>query len=715
MAYPNIYSVTYSYTGFQMSQGNSSFPGTQLDADLAGLTSDVTNIAQFVKGVMRSDGALNNGLVTYDSLAPQLQTAGLAPATAWQTATSYLVGNSVIINSSLYRCLVAHTSGVFATDLAAADWLLVSVLAGPAGAAGAGYGGTSATSLVIANGVTKVFQTQAGMAYQVGNFVRASSAASGANFMEGFISAYSGTSMSIAVSNAGGAGTFASWVLSLSVPSPVSQAMLPVVNATTLALAHTAFGLGGAGTGLQDDGNGNIRVNNPVVAVSTNQAVVAGFELERFIATGPINFTFPRSNTLWNGFGFWIEAVTGDSTLLIDSHDTFSGNLAAGTSLTVPAGAKIFVTTDGAGNWYHEGLPWLVPLARSTSGAYAVSASDMAKILAFNDGTKQVIGFPAANTLPSKFRCLIVNSDLTLVGKRVSGIGADFIMYPGQAYTVEMVAGVLTIPGGLERWVLEQATTFYVDPAAGGSFNDGLAPGAARAFASPQIGIDAICNNLDVNRQNVVLQFADGTYSIPIHLYPVTGWGTIGGHSELIVQGDMTTPGNCIVSVSNSNCFSMVGLTTPWRIQGFHMTVTSGTGNCVSVDGGSFCYIGAANEFGACPNSHISVSYKSFVESVGGSYSIVGSAANHINANVSSLADMVGTQITFVGSITFSNSFVTAQELCDVTFQTCSFVGSFTGQRYSSILNSVVNTGGGGSGFFPGTIAGTTGTGGQYG
>ena len=37
MVYPNKPQIAYSYTGFQQSQGNNSFPGTQLDNDLFGL------------------------------------------------------------------------------------------------------------------------------------------------------------------------------------------------------------------------------------------------------------------------------------------------------------------------------------------------------------------------------------------------------------------------------------------------------------------------------------------------------------------------------------------------------------------------------------------------------------------------------------------------------------------------------------------------------
>jgi hypothetical protein len=73
MAYPSIYDVTYSYTGFQQSQGNNSFPGTQLDADLNGLESAIDGVSAFMKNVIRSDGKLNNGIVTLDSLSLALQ------------------------------------------------------------------------------------------------------------------------------------------------------------------------------------------------------------------------------------------------------------------------------------------------------------------------------------------------------------------------------------------------------------------------------------------------------------------------------------------------------------------------------------------------------------------------------------------------------------------------------------------------------------------
>ena len=48
-------------------------------------------------------------------------------APVWVTGTAYTVGQYVTNGTSTYICLVAHTSGTFATDLAAADWVLANM------------------------------------------------------------------------------------------------------------------------------------------------------------------------------------------------------------------------------------------------------------------------------------------------------------------------------------------------------------------------------------------------------------------------------------------------------------------------------------------------------------------------------------------------------------------------------------------------------------
>lgn len=43
----------------------------------------------------------------------------------WVTATAYTLGQRVISSGMIYQCQIAHTSGTFATDLAAGDWVAV--------------------------------------------------------------------------------------------------------------------------------------------------------------------------------------------------------------------------------------------------------------------------------------------------------------------------------------------------------------------------------------------------------------------------------------------------------------------------------------------------------------------------------------------------------------------------------------------------------------
>ena len=45
---------------------------------------------------------------------------------AWLTGTAYKIGDLVTDSGNYYRCLVAHTSGTFATDLAAVKWVLTA-------------------------------------------------------------------------------------------------------------------------------------------------------------------------------------------------------------------------------------------------------------------------------------------------------------------------------------------------------------------------------------------------------------------------------------------------------------------------------------------------------------------------------------------------------------------------------------------------------------
>jgi hypothetical protein len=104
------------------------FPGQSLDVEFAAIEAVTDAIETNLAIIQRDDGQLANSSVGFDQLSPSLQSAGIAPANAWMTGTSYILGTPVVEAGVLYRCLVPHTSGVFATDLAAGDWVFVASL-----------------------------------------------------------------------------------------------------------------------------------------------------------------------------------------------------------------------------------------------------------------------------------------------------------------------------------------------------------------------------------------------------------------------------------------------------------------------------------------------------------------------------------------------------------------------------------------------------------
>jgi hypothetical protein len=99
MADPTGYTVSYSFGGFQANNPTTPLPAPALDNELANAAAAIATLISAVKDVRRSDGALKNGIVTFDSFASGLQllidptngnlvAAAVATAQAAQTAAS---------------------------------------------------------------------------------------------------------------------------------------------------------------------------------------------------------------------------------------------------------------------------------------------------------------------------------------------------------------------------------------------------------------------------------------------------------------------------------------------------------------------------------------------------------------------------------------------------------------------------------------------------
>lgn len=125
MTYPVVYDVTYSYTGFSASLGDGSFPGTQLDADLAGLTAAQQSLLEFIQGSFRSDGVLfvealpqAADLTAYTQQA--LDAADAADVSAGAAATSAANAAASATNSAGSATAAAGSAGNAAASAAAA-------------------------------------------------------------------------------------------------------------------------------------------------------------------------------------------------------------------------------------------------------------------------------------------------------------------------------------------------------------------------------------------------------------------------------------------------------------------------------------------------------------------------------------------------------------------------------------------------------------------
>ena len=79
---------------------------------------------------------------------------GSGGVSLWLTANPYLVNDVVIESNKIYRCLVAHTSGTFATDLAALRWVEVS--ASPSTPYSLSNGGTNSSLTAVNGGIVWV-------------------------------------------------------------------------------------------------------------------------------------------------------------------------------------------------------------------------------------------------------------------------------------------------------------------------------------------------------------------------------------------------------------------------------------------------------------------------------------------------------------------------------------------------------------------------------
>ncbi len=108
----------------------------------------------------------------------------------------------------------------------------------------------------------------------------------------------------------------------------------------------------GIGSGLRDDGAGNVQTNEALANVTGASTLAAADHATVKIATAAANLTIPHSTTLWNGWGFIYIAGAGAITITPNASDTVIANGVAqtlGAAYVIAQGNWGIVQTDGAG------------------------------------------------------------------------------------------------------------------------------------------------------------------------------------------------------------------------------------------------------------------------------------------------------------------------------------------------------------------------------
>ena len=126
MAQPTAYARQADFTDHSTNNPTTPHVGVNMDAEFDAILTTLAETLVNLALLQRDDGALANGIVHPDSFTAAslaLMGGSWSPEGAWVTATAYVASDVVTEGGAGYVCVTAHTSGTFATDLAAGKWI----------------------------------------------------------------------------------------------------------------------------------------------------------------------------------------------------------------------------------------------------------------------------------------------------------------------------------------------------------------------------------------------------------------------------------------------------------------------------------------------------------------------------------------------------------------------------------------------------------------
>jgi hypothetical protein len=227
---------------------------------------------------------------------------------------------------------------------------------------------------------------------------------------------------------------------------------------------------------------------------------------------------------------------------------------------------------------------------------------------------------------------------------------------------------------------------------------------------------------------NKVYQIDQGNYGVLILLDSIdattgniTVWAPwVGGNpvngpsgfgSSVTIRGDFLNPSNFTVSVTNNSCVK-ASYNATLNIEGLKCVV-AGSGSGIYSSADAIVTISNSFDFGSNAGDHM-------LANSGGkilcshNYLISGGGASHYREALGGTIECQNITAFVTNSITFSHSFAWGDAGGNLNAAGNSYnlgVNTVTGKKHDATFNAMLDSGGGD---FPGTTAGTTGTGGQF-
>lgn len=266
----------------------------------------------------------------------------------------------------------------------------------------------------------------------------------------------------------------------------------------------------------------------------------------------------------------------------------------------------------------------------------------------------------------------------------------------------------LVQPASQVKWAKERLTanrTYYV-ATTGSNSNSGL---SGSPFLTIQYALDFVSKNIDCNGYEITISVADGTYAENVAM-PL-----VAGAKRLYIIGAsidntkiLPASGKCIANeLRNNPCVLYVSTMYLYAVSSAQLAAANGSAIMFSAIsfGGNAINLGVALQ-----------------ASSGGAIYAYSASACKINGSLWHFAAAATDGKIQFGSIPFTVTAVSAftafaSSTLGAYIQSagCTWSGSaITGNRYAVASNAIINVGGGSATYFPGSVAGTTATGGQY-